>query len=205
MLGDAHRSTRTLRVILMTLLLLFGVVAITGANGESTSADRTFCIAQHPSPTVAAATEAAGGVYADAGLPFIISGRLESGVDAEQVIGALPPGGWQEIWPGTPDGKRALVTVCLMGGSGGATVRWTEGQASLDPGDSITVFSSHVEVGGAPAGYVTLDGLHDLEVAVDYSAQMYVMENGMKRQVMQSYLLVPAVYGTYTITLDLCS
>jgi len=201
MYETAEQPARKLRVILMTLLLLFAVVAITGANGESSAGDRTFCIAQHPSPTVAAAVEAAGGVYADAGLPFIIPSTLFGAAESPD---AVPAGEWQQIWPGTPDGKRALVTVCLMGGSGGATVRWSDGEAHLDPGDSITVFSSQVAVGGADPGYVTLDELNDRGVDIKYSNQKYVEENEVRRQVMASYILVPAVYGTYTITLDLC-
>jgi fluoride ion exporter CrcB/FEX len=179
-------AQRKLKVLVVVGLLVGLTTLATGADGECTSEDKTFCIAQHPSPTVAAAAEAAGGVYADAGLPFIIPQTLADGDDV-----SVSDGAWQEIWPGTPDGKRALVTVCLMGGSGGASVRWTEGEAYLDPGDSITVFSTHVEVGGAVARSQTVDELTGLGVAVEGPG------GGL-------YIYVPAVYGTYTITLDLC-
>lgn len=196
-------TRRKLSVLLVTLLILCTVVGVTGADGGVSCDDRTFCIAQHPSPTVAAAAEAAGGVYADAGLPFVIPETLYAGEGVSPHEPASQDQ-WQEIWPGTPDGKRALVSICLMGGSGAATVRWSEGEARLDPGDSITVYSGHVEIGGAESGYVTLAELNERGVDIVHPDQTYFQENYVTTQVMAHYTLVRAVYGTYTITLDLC-
>gem|GEM_PF-6317925 len=184
------------KVLALTAVLVGLIALATGADADAEcGGDNTFCIAQHPSPTVAAAAEAGGGVYADAGLPFVILGQLYSIGEVITDAGVEPPEEWQMIWPGTPDGKRALVSICVMGGSGSATVRWTEGDATLDPGDSITVYSSFVEIGNAGFGYPTPEELVEREVD-GYAAS----EDGL----VHDLVLVRTVYGTYTITLDLC-
>jgi hypothetical protein len=188
----------TVAKVLAVTAVLVGLIALaTGADADAGcgDSDNTFCIAQHPSPTVAAAAEAGGGVYADAGLPFVIPGQLYSIGEVMTDAGVAPPEEWQMIWPGTPDGKRALVSVCLMGGSGSATVRWTEGAADLDPGDSITVYSSFVEIGNADFACPTPEELAERDVD-GYTAA----GDGL----VHDLVLARTVYGTYTITLDLC-
>ena len=187
---------RAVKVLALTMAVVGLIALATGADADAEcGGDNTFCIAQHPSPTVAAAAEAGGGVYADAGLPFVIPGQLHSTGEVMTDAGVAPPEKWQMIWPGTPDGKRALVSVCLVGGSGSATVRWTEGAADLDPGDSITVYSSFVEIGNAGFAYPTPEELAERDVD-GYTAA----GDGL----VHDLVLVRTVYGTYTITLDLC-
>jgi len=196
-------GTRVLLILLAGALVVMTTVSVGQQSSDEgcTSEDKTFCIAQHPSPTVAAAAEAAGRAYADAGLPFIIQERLKS----TTLIRAIPgvsdpltdaPKVWQPIWSRTPDRKRALVSICLMGGSGSATVRWTEGEALLDPGDSITVLSDSVEIGDASAKYPTPEEL-------DARGVSYRLRDP-EDEVVYDYVLVEAVYGTYTVTIDLC-
>ena len=199
-------GTRVLLVLLAGALIAVTSISVGQQSSDEgcTSEDKTFCIAQHPSPTVAAAAEAAGRAYADAGLPFIIPEVLvitaEIDMSEAETVNRLVELNerkvWQLIWSPTPDRKRALVSICLMGGSGSATVLWTEGEARLDPGDSITVLSDFVEIGDASAKYPTPEELD--ERGIDYS--LIDPESGLVEQ----YVLVEAVYGTYTVTLDLC-
>jgi len=164
-------GTRVLLILLAGALVAMTLVSVgqQSSDGSCTSEDKTFCIAQHPSPTVAAAAEAAGRAYADAGLPFIIPEvvvkRSEIDVSGTETSDPLLEVAarkvWQLIWSPTPDRKRALVSICLMGGSGSATVLWTEGSVRLDPGDSITVLSDSVMIGYPSAKYPTQEELDE--------------------------------------------
>jgi hypothetical protein len=217
------RIERTIRITgtrVLLILLAGALVAMTllsvgqqSSDGSCTSEDKTFCIAQHPSPTVAAAAEAAGRTYADAGLPFIIPEVL---VETSKIDRSRLPSGdvlreiperkvWQPIWSRTPDRKRALVSICLMGGSGSATVEWTEESARLDPGDSITVLSDSVRIGYPSAKHLTAEECD--ERGLDYSPPVDPITGELLDRtiaLVDEYVLVEAVYGTYTVTIDLC-
>lgn len=183
--------------ILAVILIAGGVlVFVTGADGDCADSDRTFCIAQHPSPTLAAATMAAGNIYTTAGLPFVIPLEMHPLAVLDDLSFST---GSQTIWPGTPDGKRALVSICLLSGSNGATISWAEGEAALDPGDSITVFSSFVQVGSAATRIA-----YGHDISEEYGFTAVQLEEYDITRTQDRFVVADVVYGTYTITLDLC-
>jgi len=204
------------------LMLMLGVlIGSAAAWADGACEDETFCIGQHPSPTVAAATVASGSPYVHAGIDFEWPGQPQP-VRPSDWPYAGPPEKMLEylladrtekgyptsrpIWPGTPNRTWALVTIWLAPTSGSAWITWSDGQNDrnyiLHPGDSVTVYGRWVELSNfLVASYADeIEASEDAEAwragAGDYPYFEY--PDGRN-------LIYPGhIIGTYTITVDLC-
>jgi len=179
--------------------------AVQAADGACE--DNTFCIGQHPSPTVAAATVASGSPYVHAGIDFEWPGQPRTPDEhypgsLEEIVAHRSDMGYptsRPIWPGTAGGTWALVTIWLAPTSGSAWIIWTDGEKDLryvlQPGDSITVYSSHVEL----SNFLVASSRDEVEAHEIAEGQEYSSNQE------GSELIYPGqIFGTYTITVDLC-
>jgi len=197
----------TLIVASLTLLIGSGAVWADGA-----CEDETFCIGQHPSPTVAAATVATGSPYVHAGIDFEWPGQPQPSRtegDLERLLQDRDAKGYptsRPIWPGTPNRTWALVTIWLAPTSGSAWIVWSDGQNDLryilHPGDSITVYGRWVEL----SNFLVASYADEIEASEDAEA----WQAGAGDYPYFEYpdgrdLIYPGhIIGTYTITVDLC-